>query len=100
MSERKPGFNQVLKMFFGFFMVLVYLAMGALMAFNVFDWSNTPMWNAIRWGFAVLFVAYGFYRGYREVTGRHTYGMRQYDDDDEGYTNYRSAINDKKNQKR
>ena len=95
MSKRQPDFNQVVKMFFGIFMVLVYLAMGVMMALNVFDWANTPAWNAIRWGFAILFAAYGVYRGYRELTGRHTYGMRQYDEDNVGYTTYRSAINDK-----
>ena len=75
-------------MFFGIFMVLVYLGMAALMAVNFFDWSNTPLWNGVRWFFAVLFAAYGVYRGYREIKGEHTYGMRVQDDRDEDYSTY------------
>lgn len=73
--------NRGLKMFFGIFMVLVYLGMAVLMAVNYFDWSLTPLWNAVRWFFAIIFAAYGIYRGYREIKGEHTYGMRRYDDD-------------------
>ena len=80
--------NQGVKMFFGIFMVLVYLGMAALMAINFFDWSNTPLWNAVRWFFAVLFAAYGIYRGYREIKGEHTYGMRIDDNKDEEYSTY------------
>ena len=74
-------------MFFGIFMALVYLGMAALLAINYFNWANTPSWKAIRWLFAIVLAAYGFYRGYREISGRHTYGMRideynNYDDDE------------------
>ena len=64
-------------MFFGIFMVLVYLGMAYLMVINYFHW------NGIRWVFAVAFGAYGIYRGYREITGEHSYGMRTYDEDSE-----------------
>jgi len=70
------------KVFFSIFMVIVYLGMAALMAVNYFDWVNTPMWNAVRWLFAIVFAVYGIYRGYRELKGEHTYGMRRYDDED------------------
>lgn len=63
-------------------MVLVYLGMAALLAINYFDWSTTGVWNVLRWLFAIIFAAYGVYRGYREVKGEHTYGMRRYDDTD------------------
>lgn len=78
------------KMFFGFFMVLVYIGMAALMAVNFFDFPGTPTWTAVRWTFAVLLCAYGIYRGYREINGEHTYGMRRYDGNDDGnaYTTY------------
>ena len=72
--------NRIVKMFFGIFMVFVYLGMAALMAVNYFDWSNTVLWKSIRWFFAAVFAAYGLYRGYRELKGEHTYGMRRYDD--------------------
>jgi len=79
-------------MLFGIFMVLVYLGVAVLMAINFFDWSNTPLWNAVRWFFVVLFAAYGIYRGYREVKGEHTYGMRVQDDQEEEYSTYKRNI--------
>ena len=84
--------NQGVKMFFGIFMVLVYLGMAALMAINFFDWSTTPLWNAVRWFFAALFAVYGIYRGYREIKGEHTYGMRIQDNKDEEYSTYNHKI--------
>ena len=89
---------QVAKVLFGIFMVLVYLGMAFLLAINYFDWYLTPLWNAVRWFFVAVFAAYGIYRGYREVKGEHTYGMRTYDnDDDEGYTTYSDRLNQMKN---
>ena len=89
MTNRQTGFNQGVKMFFGIFMVLVYLGMAALMATNFFGWSSTPLWNGVRWFFAVIFAAYGLYRGYRELKGEHTYGMRIYDDEEKDqYSTY------------
>ena len=99
--------NQALKLFFGMFMVLVYLGMAALMAINFFNFSNTPLWTGVRWFFAVMFALYGIYRGYREFKGEHTYGMRvdEQSDEDE-YTSYTERMkhlgqnpdNDEKNQ--
>ena len=83
MNNNQTRINQSLKLFFGIFMVLVYLGMAVLMAMNYFDFINTPLWNAVRWLFAAVLAAYGIYRGYREVTGDHTYGMRRYDEQDE-----------------
>ena len=99
MTNRQTGFNQGVKMFFGIFMVLVYLGMAALMATNFFGWSDTPLWNGVRWFFAILFAAYGLYRGYREVKGEHTYGMRIHDDDEQEdrYTTYDNDFKNKSN---
>ena len=83
MNKSQTGMNRGLKMFFGIFMVFVYLGMAALMAMNYFDWSNTPLWKGVRWLFAIIFAAYGVYRGYREIKEEHTYGMRRYDQDEE-----------------
>ena len=84
------GVYQGMRLFFGIFMVLVYLGMAVLMAINFFNFNNTPLWSAVRWLFAVVLACYGFYRGYRELTGEHTYGMRRSDDmyDDEQYMTY------------
>ena len=82
MNKSQTGMNRVVKMFFGIFMVFVYLGMAALMAVNFFDWSNASLWKGVRWFFAIVFAAYGIYRGYRELTGEHTYGMRRYDDEE------------------
>lgn len=92
MNNRQSSMVQSLKLFFGIFMVLVYLGMSWLLIENVFGWTETPMWNAIRWFFALVFGIYGLYRGYREFKGEHSYGMRKYDDVDSeeepGYTTY------------
>ena len=91
MSKRQIGVNQALKLFFSFFMVLFYLGVAVLMAINFFDFVNTPLWTGVRWFFAVAFALYGIYRGYRELKGEHTYGMRV-DDDEEEYTTYSDRI--------
>ena len=94
MSNRQIGINQGLKLFFGIFMVLVYLGMAALMAINYFNFSNTPLWNAVRWLFVVVLALYGIYRAYREITGVHTYGMRVDEEPDEEYKTYSERLKD------
>lgn len=90
MNREQNKMNQGVKLFFGIFMVLVYLGMAGLMAINYFGFANTPLWTAVRWFFVLILAAYGIYRGYREIKGEHTYGMRRYDDSDEDnhYTTY------------
>ena len=92
MSNKQTGAVQVLKMAFGIFMVLFYLGMAVLLALNFF---GLPKY--LSWFFAVAFAAYGIYRGYREVKGEHTYGMRTYDNDEEEYTTYADRLNQMKN---
>ena len=96
MSNSQSQIVQSIKLFFGMFMVLVYLGMAWLLLINVFDWNETPLWNAVRYFFALIFGVYGIYRGYREFKGQHTYGMRQYDepDDEPGYMTYDKALKD------
>lgn len=88
MNKGQTGVARGAKMFFGFFMVLVYIGMAVLMAVNYFDFPNTTMWTTVRWVFAAILCAYGIFRGYREVTGDHTYGMRRYVEEDNAYTTY------------
>ena len=78
MNNKQSGLTQVLKYGFGIFMVLFYLGVAVMLALNYF---GLPKY--LSWFFAVVFGAYGIYRGYREIKGEHTYGMRRYDDDDE-----------------
>ena len=96
MSKRQMSMNQSLKMVFGIFMVFFYLAVAVLMALNVVNWSVTPLWTAIRWFFAIVLGLYGLYRGYRELKGEHTYGMRieQDDSDENTYGSYSRNYND------
>ena len=76
--------TKTLRVFFGMFMVCVYLAMAVALAVNFFDWSNTPMWKAARWAMAVVFGLYGCYRCYRQVKGVDYYHHdRDYYDNEE-----------------
>ena len=78
------------KMAFGIFMVLFYLGVAVLLAKNFF---GLPKY--LSWFFAAAFGAYGIYRGYREIKGEHTYGMRRYDDQEEEkdqYTSYAERL--------
>ncbi|MBP3737707.1 MAG: hypothetical protein J6I72_01485 [Muribaculaceae bacterium] len=67
------GITRILRMFFGIFMVIVYLGMAYLLAVNFFDWTTTPLWNTLRWGMAVIIGLYGFFRCYRQITGMDYY---------------------------
>lgn len=91
----ETGMMRGVRVFFGIFMVLVYLGMAALLALNFFGWSNTPLWNGVRWTFAAIFALYGIYRCYRQVTGRDYYRLnRNQDQDDEQstYTTYAEQL--------
>lgn len=89
MSNKQTGLVQGMKMGFGIFMVLFYLGVAVMLALNFF-----PLPKYLSWFFAVMFAAYGIYRGYREIKGEHTYGMRRYeeDDDEEQYMTYAERL--------
>ena len=89
MSNKQTGLVQGMKMGFGIFMVLFYLGVAVMLALNFF-----PLPKYLSWFFAVMFAAYGIYRGYREIKGEHTYGMRCYeeDDDEEQYMTYAERL--------
>ena len=86
MSNKQSGLVQGMKLGFGIFMVLFYLGVAAMMAINFF---NFPKY--LSWFFAVMFAAYGIYRGYREIKGEHTYGMRTYQDEEQ-YMSYSERL--------
>ena len=96
MSKKEIGIVQRLKMLFGLFMVLVYVGVAVLLALNVLDWPRTTLWTVARWVLAVVFGAYGIYRGYRELNGEHTYGMRIQDDDEQYSTYHKTDRTDEK----
>lgn len=79
---KKTGNNifRTLRVFFGLFMVIVYLGMAYLMFINFFDWNTSLTW--FRYVLAVVFMLYGVYRCYRQVTGVDYYRNR-HDDDEE-----------------
>lgn len=78
---KKTGNNifRTLRVFFGLFMVIVYLGMAYLMFINFFDWNTSLTW--FRYVLAVVFMLYGVYRCYRQVTGVDYYCNRRDDDE-------------------
>ncbi|MDD2960809.1 MAG: hypothetical protein PHR45_01850 [Muribaculaceae bacterium] len=66
MEDEKKEVPNAMKIIFGAFMVLIYLGMGILMLINFFDWQ----WAWARYGLGLLFIVYGFWRGYREYKKR------------------------------
>ncbi len=53
------------RLWFGIFMILVYLGVGLLFIFNVFSIDNTALSCVI----GGLLIAYGIFRGYRLYIG-------------------------------
>lgn len=63
-----------LRVFFGIFMVCVYLAMAYLMLINLFKWGPELDW--FRYLLAAVFAVYGVYRAYRQVKGIDYYRLK------------------------
>lgn len=80
---KKTGNNifRTLRVFFGLFMVIVYLGMAYLMFINFFDWNTSLTW--FRYILAVVFMLYGVYRCYRQITGIDYYRNRCDDDEED-----------------
>lgn len=53
------------RLIFGIFMVLVYLAVGLLFIFNIFNIDNTAISATV----GGILIAYGIWRGYRLYIG-------------------------------
>ena len=68
------GIWSSLRVFFGIFMVCVYLAMAYLMHINLFNWGPEMKW--FRYLLAVVFALYGFYRAYRQIKGTDYYRLK------------------------
>ena len=72
---------RTLRVFFGLFIVIVYLGMAYLMFINFFDWNTSLTW--FRYVLAVVFMLYGVYRCYRQVTGVDYYLNRRDDEEED-----------------
>ena len=80
-----------LRLFFGMFMVVVYLGMAYLLIMNYFGWADTLQCKIIRWGMAIILGAYGLYRCYRQISGTDYYRSNDLE------SRRRSWDNDKEN---
>lgn len=64
-NENRPGTPKGARLAFGILMILVYLGVGLLFIFNVFDIVNTTVSYVI----GGILIAYGIFRGYRLYKG-------------------------------
>lgn len=64
-NENRPGAPKGARLAFGILMILVYLGVGLLFIFNVFDIVNTTVSYVI----GGILIAYGIFRGYRLYKG-------------------------------
>lgn len=64
-NENRPGAPKGARLAFGILMILVYLGLGLLFIFNVFDIVNTTVSYVI----GGILIAYGIFRGYRLYKG-------------------------------
>lgn len=76
MKTGASGIMKAVRIFFGIFMIFVYLGMAYLLLINFFDWSSEPMWTYIRYAFAIVLALYGLYRCYRQIKGIDYYRLR------------------------
>lgn len=65
MKDYRNNTPRGMRLIYGIFMILVYLAVGLLFIFNVFNIDNT----AISCVVGGLLIAYGIWRGYRLYIG-------------------------------
>ena len=64
-NRNHPGAPKAMRLWFGLFMVLIYIGVGLLFFFDVFSIDN----NAISYTVGALLILYGIFRGYRLYKG-------------------------------
>ncbi len=64
-NRNHPGAPKAMRLWFGIFMVLIYIGVGLLFFFDVFSIDN----NAISYTVGALLILYGIFRGYRLYKG-------------------------------
>ena len=66
-----PTPNKILRTIFGIFMIVIFVGMGILMIINFFRWDES--WTWVRWMLGVVFIIYGIFRAYRQISGKDYY---------------------------
>lgn len=64
-NRNHPGAPKAMRLWFGIFMVLIYIGVGLLFFFDVFSID----YNAISYTVGALLILYGIFRGYRLYKG-------------------------------
>ena len=64
-NRNHPGAPKAMRLWFGIFMVLIYIGVGLLFFFDVFSIDN----NAISYTVGARLILYGSFRGYRLYKG-------------------------------
>lgn len=75
MSSKTSLIFKSIRIFFGIFMICVYLGMAYLLYINFFEWTSEP-WLTLRYIFAGILALYGIYRCYRQIKGIDYYRLR------------------------
>lgn len=66
--RRKPSAPATMRLIFGVFMIIFYVAIGVLiLTGTIFDFSGN--WEWLRWTAGIILVLYGIWRGYRQFAG-------------------------------
>lgn len=64
-NRNHPGAPKAMRLWFGIFMVLIYIGVGLLFFFDVFSIDS----NAISYTVGAMLILYGIFRGYRLYKG-------------------------------
>ena len=79
MKPKSSKIFRIIRIFFGVFMIFVYLGMAYLLYINFFKWYSEP-WLTLRYVFAIIFAIYGIYRCYRQIKGIDYYRLKDLED--------------------
>ncbi len=66
--RRHPGTPHTMRVVFGIFMIIFYVAIGVLILAGVLNFYGD--WEWLRWVAGIILVAYGIWRGYRQFASR------------------------------
>ncbi|MDE6100331.1 MAG: hypothetical protein K2L46_02530 [Paramuribaculum sp.] len=67
-EKKKSSMPHTMRNIFGIFMIVIYVAMGVLFLCGYFP-QLSGNWEWVRWAGGVIFILYGFWRGYRQFKG-------------------------------
>jgi len=66
--RRHPGTPHTMRVVFGIFMIIFYVAIGVLILAGVLNFYGD--WEWLRWVAGIILVAYGIWRGYMQFASR------------------------------